>query len=431
MHQNIYQGTGLGARGPRHQRGASLVLMAISLVVLFGFGALALDGANLYVARNELQNAADAAALAGARVLYVDDGSMVNAGANQVAYDTAVSNNSQGTAVEVASVERGHWSFTTQTFTANPSLEPVDLFDVSTAELDMNLDFINAIEVVTERRATPVQAFFGFVLGFTDYTVSARSVAYIGFAGSLRPEDVDQPIGLCKQALTSGGEYDCSVGRFIPSSQSNQTMSETGGWSSFCQEGACQGGTNTSELRPLVCADGNPNEMTFGEPLATLGGQSQATFNDLYDCWVEETGQQGLWNMTLPVIDCPDGNVGPCNDLVGAVNVNIAWIVDQANNIDADAPYQMELPPEDSDGESPGTWSNDSDDGIERWDDFVETFNIRKPDGTLATWDDDPQERGWKQKTIYFLPDCSFSEPIGQTGGENFGVLAQIPVLVD
>ncbi len=413
------------------QGGASLVLMALSLAMLFAFAGLALDGGNLYVARNELQNAADAGALAGARVLYVENGSMVNAGANQVAHDTVIANTSQGTPAEVASVRRGHWSFTTRTFTANPSLEPVDLMNVSTAELDMDPNFINAIEVVTERRATPVQAFFGFIFGLTDYTVSARAVAYIGFAGTLRPEDVDQPIALCKQALLDGDRYDCSVGRYVPSSASDQTMSETGGWTSFSQENACQGGTSTSELRPLVCSDGNPNEMIFGQPLATLGGQSQATFMDMYACWVEETGKQNLWNMTLSVVDCPDANVGPCNELVGAVNVNVAWIVNQANNIDADAPYQMELPPEDSEGVSPGTWSNDSPDGVERWNDFVETFNMRKPDGTLALWDEDPQETGWKQKTIYFLPDCAFHEPVGRTGGENFGVLAQIPVLVD
>jgi hypothetical protein len=431
MNHQYDLGNRLPRSAPSRQRGVSMVLMAVALIALLGFAALTLDGGNAYVARNELQNAADAGALAGARVLYLDDGAMVNAGANQVAYDTAVSNNSQGTPAEVVSVQRGHWSFTTRTFTPNPSLEPVDLFDRSTTELDLDVNFINAIEVVTERNATPVRAFFASVFGITDYIVRARAVAYIGFAGTLQPEEVDQPIAICKQDLLNGDSYDCSVGRYIPSSASNQTMSETGGWTSFSQDSACSGGTNTAELRPLVCGDGNPNELVFGEPMATLGGQSQATFMDLYNCWVENTGKQDLWNMTLPVIDCPDANVGPCNELVGAVNVNIAWIVDQANNINADAPYQMELPAEDAEGVSPGTWENASTDGKERWNDFVETFNLRKPDGSYAYWHDDPQQNGWQQKTMYFLPDCAFYEPKGQTGGTNFGILAKIPVLVD
>src|ERR1051326_7060114 len=52
-------------------RGAVAVTVAIMLVVLLSFGALALDISNAMIARNELQNAADAAALAGARQLGV------------------------------------------------------------------------------------------------------------------------------------------------------------------------------------------------------------------------------------------------------------------------------------------------------------------------------------------------------------------------
>ncbi|WP_018231697.1 pilus assembly protein TadG-related protein [Thioalkalivibrio thiocyanodenitrificans] len=411
------------ASRPR-QRGASIVLVAVSLVVLLGLGALTLDGGNLYVARNELQNASDAGALAGTRMLYLPDGSMVNAGANQIAHDAAIANSSQGTPVEVVSVQRGHWSFTTRTFTPNPSLEPVDLFNASTTELDLNLNFINAMEVITQRSATPVQAFLGSVFGFSGYSVSARAVAYIGFAGTLRPEDVDQPIAICSDAITDGNEFSCNVGRFIPD------HSDTGGWTNFRHDDS--GATNANELNQLICSSGNPDEMHFGDDIATNNGQVQSAFNSLYACWKEETEQERLWNLTLPVIDC-SGGIAPSNPLVGAVNLNIVWIEDRgiANRIDDDAPWQMELPPLDGNDVSPGSWSNDDPDGTRRWDDFVETFNIRMPDGSHAYWSDDPQERGWKQKTIYFLPDCAPHEPIGRTGGENFGVLAQIPVLVD
>jgi hypothetical protein len=34
------------------------------------------------------------------------------------------------------------------------------------------------------------------------------------------------------------------------------------------------------------------------------------------------------------------------------------------------------------------------------------------------------------KKCIYFLPDCNPHIPTGISGGENFGVLAKIPVLV-
>ena len=53
----------------KDQKGTVIVLFALTLTVLLGFTALAIDIGDLYVGRNELQNAADAAALAGALLL--------------------------------------------------------------------------------------------------------------------------------------------------------------------------------------------------------------------------------------------------------------------------------------------------------------------------------------------------------------------------
>lgn len=53
----------------RRQGGAVAIMFAISLVVVFAFMGLALDLGRTYVVRTELQNAADAAALAGAKEL--------------------------------------------------------------------------------------------------------------------------------------------------------------------------------------------------------------------------------------------------------------------------------------------------------------------------------------------------------------------------
>ncbi len=60
--------------GVRHQRGQTLVFVALMLVVLVGFLALAVDVGNAYAERRFMQNAADAGALAGARALALDRG---------------------------------------------------------------------------------------------------------------------------------------------------------------------------------------------------------------------------------------------------------------------------------------------------------------------------------------------------------------------
>ncbi|PMR70203.1 hypothetical protein CR158_17145 [Halomonas heilongjiangensis] len=417
LHRSRRSGWRHGA--PGRQGGVSIVLMALALFMLLAFTALSVDGGNLFVAKNELHNAADAGSLAGARMLYTADGSSVNPGANQIATDAAQANNSQNTPSEVISALRGHWSFANRTFTPDDSLEPVNLTTKTTEELDQYDPFdpfINAVEVVTAREQTQVEAFFGRVLGFEGYDVTARSVAYIGFAGTLRPEDVDQPIALCRQALENpDGNYSCNVGRFIPEGD------QTGGWTNF--EHGQSGATNANELRNLVCGDGNPNEMHYGEDIATNNGQVQSAFSDLYDCWVEATDREVVWTLTLPVIDCEDG-VAPSNPLVGAVTVNIVWMVSNAqeNKIDEFAPQQMGLGPDAEDVEWPGDWENTSTDGEARWDDFVDHFSLQNQNGGPADW---------RKMSIYFLPSCDYHEPKGQTGGENFGILARIPVLVD
>ncbi|MGB9641068.1 MAG: pilus assembly protein TadG-related protein, partial [Anaerolineales bacterium] len=50
----------------KQEKGQAIVLIALAMVVLLGFTALAIDGGMLYSDRRHAQNAADAAALAGA-----------------------------------------------------------------------------------------------------------------------------------------------------------------------------------------------------------------------------------------------------------------------------------------------------------------------------------------------------------------------------
>ena len=402
----------------RNQRGATAILVGLCLFSLIGFGALAVDVGHLCVARNELQNAADAGALAGARFLYNDDGTAVNTGANQIAHDAATANMSEQNPVEVnwtggnaGDAQRGHWSFATRTFTPNDSTAPTELSNVSTAELDADTDFINAVRVTARRQSTPIASFFARIFGHASFVGAADAVAYIGFAGTLGPSDVDQPIAICEDSLLTGDQYTCNVGRMINSGQ-DVTTNETGGWTSFNQDDPCTGGTNAQEVKSLVCAEGNPQTIFLGENIATNGGDIQSAFNDLIDCWSDNTSKIRLWPLTLPVVDCGDqNNVGTCQEVRGAVEVNVVWITgageDPGYN---DAPTQMD------------SWLNSDPDGEVRWNDFVSHFDLQNVDGSPVPY---------AKKSIYFLPDCTPHDPMGVSGGENFGILAEIPVLVE
>ena len=67
--------------------------------------------------------------------------------------------------------------------------------------------------------------------------------------------------------------------------------------------------------------------------------------------------------------------------------------------------------------------------GKVRWASFIRHFNLKN---VIVNEDGDEVAKPapFAKMSIYFLPDCSGHELAGRTGGENFGVLAEIPVLV-
>lgn len=417
-----------------NQKGATIIVVALVLVVLIGVAALAIDLGYLYIVRGELQNAADSGALAGAQVLYINNGTSINPGVYQTALALVSANYSEKSPVAVKSIERGHWSFATKTFTSREgtNMQPVSLWNVTSAQLDADLNFINAVRVITTRKIVagtnmPEEPFFARIFGISGPTIDAIAVAYIGFAGTLTPNDVDQPIAICKESLLNAGNYSCNVGRMINSGNSQQSSitGETGGWTDFNQVNPCQGGTNASTLKKLICGSGNPNPMALGQNLATQGGAVSTALSDFASCWIKNTDidKDGKpdkpWSITLPVIECCDpnnptvcNNPGPCNKMVGAVVVNVIWVQEKNDPFYNDVPMKL------------GSYWDGSliTDGQTRWNNFASTFKLKNANGTNASY---------LEKTIYFLPDCTPHIPMGTSGGQNFGILAQIPVLVD
>lgn len=459
------------------QDGAVLVIVVLCLLMFIGFAAYALDIGHLMVVRNELQNSADAGALAGALALY-DDSGHINTGANAVASATALANQSENLAVEVNlptdnlhDVQRGHWSFTTRTFTPNDSDELTELWDVPSAQLDLDTNFINAVRVKTRREATPAASIFAGIFGRNSFSMSAEAVAYIGFAGQLEPGEADQPIAICKDSVVQGNTFSCNIGRML-NSGSDPTSSNTAGWTNMeMDDGACNG-TNANEVKPLAGCQGtgNPEVIDYGNPLASTGGVTQAVYDKLRDCWWPPGTPQPErpWRMTLPVVECIGSNVGNCPVVVGAVVVDLIWMTEAGDAKPEDAPgaggEDMTIEGM-ADGEPvESTWDYDSlstglgqcvpfhtqiglsteiavanlpdgfDDpdrwqgepnytaGMARWDCFVDFFQLKNSDGTYAPL---------AKKSMYYLPSCDIQTPKGKTGGENFGVLAQYPVLVN
>jgi Flp pilus assembly protein TadG len=131
-----------------NENGVAAVLVALMMVVIMGFGALAVDVGSLYKARREMVTAADAAALAGASHLALtateNDGVADTAGAIAVAENYAIARNGAGT-VEVNIV---------------------------------NVGSDQAIEVKAKRNE---DLFLAKALGFMNNDVAARAVATWGY----------------------------------------------------------------------------------------------------------------------------------------------------------------------------------------------------------------------------------------------------------
>jgi hypothetical protein len=189
---------------------------------------------------------------------------------------------------------------------------------------------------------------------------------------------------------------------------------ESGGWTDFNQD-PYGSGPNPLTVASLVTQGQNPDPIRLGLPTAVSGGDIPNAFDLLRARWEDVTGSDDPWGVALPVIECPGNSLDDSERMVGAVHINILWITGPNDDPTyTDAPREMEYP------HSGDVWSSGSSDGQVRWNSFVQSFNLKTVDGSFAPY---------QKKSIYFVPDCHHQTPRGRTGGENFGILAKIPVL--
>ena len=145
---------------PNRTRGTTAVLLVITVPVMIGMAALAVDVGYMINLATEAQNTADAGALAGANALRNTDFEFAYVRTHEI---IAHNQQRQGfTAPSDQIVQFGWWDTTTQTFTE------------MAAE---NLASANAARVVAVRNDTPL--FFAALWGVTSTDMSREAVAMI------------------------------------------------------------------------------------------------------------------------------------------------------------------------------------------------------------------------------------------------------------
>lgn len=162
--------------GPTPRRGSIIPMLAVCVVALFGFVALAIDLGMLMVARTECQNAADAAALVGVRTL----DNRVPAGVHPDSYD----NQKDSAEANARAAIQANVFLNTNFTSARIENVSVGLYDYNADTNQFNADFTNAAKpigkswsAVTVRVNGDQPSYFGRVLGIATMPTSARAVA--------------------------------------------------------------------------------------------------------------------------------------------------------------------------------------------------------------------------------------------------------------
>lgn len=287
-----------GGRTTHHRRAAILVLTVACLLFTTAFLAFSMDLGYMVVTESELQNAADAAALAGARE--IPNG---RAAAVATAQLWAAKNTAAGQSVQVtdSQVELGMWDNKTAKFTVIPQGNPGSP---------------TAIRVTCQRAAAtgnPLQLFIGPMIGKPTTDLAASAVA------SLEADKCGLIVGIDSVIVDNGDidSYDSSRGHY-----SEPTRRMNG---NVCSDGpiylrnnghvlgdALPGRGFTVNLPDHVTGSTSPRAGPIRWAAIDVAGLSTNNNNDMIPSWAWSSGRLAIADgtvLTLPpgIYYLPDG----------------------------------------------------------------------------------------------------------------------------
>lgn len=258
----------------KNQRGAVAIIVAIMLFfVLIGIMALAIDVGYFYSTKNELQNIADAAALAGAGKLgniytsmtpaeqdthdFEADRPAIIASAREVVRDdeSEISKNPAGgkDIIEIldTDIQIGNWDPS-----ADPKFNPINSpIPIGTLP--------DAVKVTVRRDASandPISTFFGIIFGKKNQVVTADAVAALTTLAQLPPGKMNLPIGLSEKWFETN-----TCGSMI---EFSPTTDSCAGWHNFFDA------INTSAMRNKFKGFINNDPLEEGNCLSSPCGEA-------------------------------------------------------------------------------------------------------------------------------------------------------------
>ncbi len=318
------------------QSGVVMIWVALAMIALIGFAALAIDVGYLMAGRNEAQNAADASALAACRELgeqhYQNQNPVDENKVRHVAIEVAGANSIGGKKFseldmhieEIVDVKTGFWNPEEKKF----SEEPIGFLQKKNSVM------------VTLRDNNPdkgfISTFFGKALGIESLSVHATATAALTGAskapeGELIPAGIskywfyhDWPNNFCDQPI-----------KFYPTNN----IVGCAGWNTFqitpssannlrgIFEGILDGTYTSPEL-----GIGDSLEFTAGN-IANAFCHSSANHHDLQDLWMAYKDEDGDWKTSVVVYDMDSCNAPNTSLPIVGFSTAIIHNVDCDNHI--------------------------------------------------------------------------------------------------
>ena len=287
-------------------RGAVAVIVAIMMVVLLSFGALALDISNAMIARNELQNVADASALAGARQLgviyaalpqgtpyttYVLNPAVVETVATAVA---AANKARQATSVVIlpADIKIGVWNSGPHT------LDPITNTGATGVRVTARLD-------ASAGGNGPVATWLAGIMNIKSMNVVATATAALTGTGTLLPGEANAPFWI-DELIFNNPAYCNSPIQFSPT---GSPPIGCAGWTTFDQS------PPNANTEKQIVQGMTLNPPTYVAPKITAGqtslegtgGNMASVFPSLINLFNAKKVPDGsspsgfCWDVTIPV----------------------------------------------------------------------------------------------------------------------------------
>jgi len=265
-----------------NQSGATAVLVAVVITVLIGIAAMAVDVGYVMATKNELQNVADAAALAGARQLGVIYSGLPYEQQVNYVLDVADRTKIENTATAVAQENKA----------GGKNIEiALNEIEIGTWDQNRNPRFIaetnkpDAVRVAARRDDVangPITSFFARIFGRDNFSVFADATAALTGQGTTVEGEIELPAGISYYRFQN--EYCNTPIRFYPTG----TLYGCAGWHTFFDDPP-----NASTLRDIL--DGM-TDSTFaspptavGDPLEYIGGNVASAFPELEGLFMEKS----------------------------------------------------------------------------------------------------------------------------------------------